>query len=106
VEVSHKELNKKFQEELIAYFSFDTTRTEYKTTPPTILRCRDNVSTELLPNKHKGGHTDPQTLLSYDKDRIENDASNNSSIVAYVYVAAVTFLSNRCLAAYTYRHTG
>jgi hypothetical protein len=39
-------------------------------------------------------------------DRIENDASNNSSIVACV--AALTFLPNRYLAkidGYVYRHT-
>jgi hypothetical protein len=29
---------------------------------------------------------------------IENDASNNSSIVACVFVIAVTFLPSRCLA--------
>jgi hypothetical protein len=34
----------------------------------------------------------------YDADRIENDASNNSSIAACVFVAAVTFLPSRCLA--------
>jgi hypothetical protein len=34
----------------------------------------------------------------YDMDRIENDASNNSSIVACVFDAAVTFLLSRCLA--------
>jgi hypothetical protein len=34
----------------------------------------------------------------YDKGHIENDASNNSSIVACVFVTAVTFLPNRCLA--------
>jgi hypothetical protein len=35
---------------------------------------------------------------SYDTDRIENDVSNNSSIVACVFVAAVTFLPSRYLA--------
>jgi hypothetical protein len=30
-------------------------------------------------------------------DSIENDTSNNYSIVAYVFVAAVTFLPSRCL---------
>jgi hypothetical protein len=43
-----------------------------------------------------------------DKDRIDNDAFNNSSAVACVFVAAVTFLPNRCLATirgYTRRHT-
>jgi hypothetical protein len=42
----------------------------------------------------------------YDTGRIENDASNNSYIIACVLV--VTFLPSRCLAtigAYTYRHT-
>jgi hypothetical protein len=41
-------------------------------------------------------------------DRMEDDVSNNSSIAAYVFVAAVTFLPSRCLAkieGYTYRHT-
>jgi hypothetical protein len=57
---------------------------------------------------------------SYDKGHIENEASNNSSIVASVFVTAVTFLPSsflatigkflprRCLAmirGYTYRHT-
>jgi hypothetical protein len=31
-------------------------------------------------------------------DCIENDASNISSVVASVFVAAVTFLQSRCLA--------
>jgi hypothetical protein len=34
----------------------------------------------------------------YDTDHIENDASNNSSIVACVFVTAPTFLLNRFLA--------
>jgi hypothetical protein len=34
----------------------------------------------------------------YDIDHIDNDASDNSSIVACVFVAAVTFLPSRCLA--------
>jgi intracellular sulfur oxidation DsrE/DsrF family protein len=32
-------------------------------------------------------------FLSKDKNHIENDASNNSSIVACVFVAAVTFFT-------------
>jgi hypothetical protein len=48
--------NKKFWEELIAYFSW------------------------------------------YETGHIENEASNNSSIVACVFVTAVTFLPSRCLA--------
>jgi hypothetical protein len=34
----------------------------------------------------------------YDTDRIENDASNTSAIVAFVNFAAVKFLPRRCLA--------
>jgi hypothetical protein len=34
----------------------------------------------------------------YDTEHMENDASNNSSIVACVFVTAVMFLSTRCLA--------
>jgi hypothetical protein len=42
-------------------------------------------------------------------DRVENDASNNSCIVACVFVAAVKFLPSRCLAKIvgdTYRWEG
>jgi hypothetical protein len=39
-------------------------------------------------------------------DRIENVASNNSSIVACVFVVAVTYLPNRCLAMVWDTHTG
>jgi hypothetical protein len=48
------------------------------------------------------------TFLSYNTDYTANDVSNNSSIVAHVHVATVTFLLSRCLAiigGYTYRHT-
>jgi hypothetical protein len=34
----------------------------------------------------------------YDTGHIENDASNNSSIVGCVFVTAVTFLPSRCVA--------
>jgi hypothetical protein len=40
-------------------------------------------------------------------DDTENDASNNSAIVACVFIAAVTFLPDRSLATvrgYTLRH--
>jgi hypothetical protein len=44
-------------------------------------------------------------LLSFDDtDRIENDASDNSSNVSCEFVAAVTFLLSRCLRTYTYRY--
>jgi hypothetical protein len=41
--------------------SFHTTRTAQKTTYPTILHCRGNVFTELLPSNDSGIHR--QTLL-------------------------------------------
>jgi hypothetical protein len=34
----------------------------------------------------------------YNTDRIENGASNNSSIVECVFVVAVTFFSDSCIA--------
>jgi hypothetical protein len=37
------------------------------------------------------------TFLSYGTDRIENDTSNISFIVAYLFLAAVMFLPRRCL---------
>jgi hypothetical protein len=37
-------------------------------------------------------------------DIIENDASNNYSIVARVFVAAVTFSPSRCLATIGDKH--
>jgi hypothetical protein len=36
-------------------------------------------------------------LISFDTEHTENDASNNSSIVACVLVAAVKFLPSLCL---------
>jgi hypothetical protein len=56
IAVSNAEINKKFWEELIAYFPW------------------------------------------YDTGHIENDASNNSSIVTCVFVTAITFLPSRFLA--------
>jgi hypothetical protein len=47
-------------------------------------------------------------LPLYDTDRIKNDVSNNSSVVACVFVTVVTFLPSRYLATiggYTYRNT-
>jgi hypothetical protein len=39
-------------------------------------------------------------------DRIKNDASNNSSIVSFVFFAAGKFLMSRCLATDTLRNNG
>jgi hypothetical protein len=38
-------------------------------------------------------------------DRTENDGSNKSSIVACVFVAAVTFFPSRCLTSIGDTHT-
>jgi hypothetical protein len=36
--------------------SFDTTRTSQRNIPPAILRCCENVFTELLPRNDRGIH--------------------------------------------------
>jgi hypothetical protein len=53
-------------------------------TPPTILHCRGNIFTEFMPSKDRGIHR-------------QTHASNISSI-ACVFVAAVMFLPNLCVA--------
>jgi hypothetical protein len=66
--------------------SFDTTWTAQKTMPPTILRCRGNVFTELLSSSDRGihrqthRHTRPIIIL-----------------LLRVFIAAGTFLPRRCL---------
>jgi hypothetical protein len=60
-------------------FSYDTTWAAEKTTPPTILRCRRNVFTKLLPS-------------NIDMDRMESDEFKNSSIAPCILVAAGTSL--------------
>jgi hypothetical protein len=55
------------------------------------------------------GKNESPTLLWYDSDRIENDASNNFSIVACEFLASGTCLLRRCLVTIggcTHRHTG
>jgi hypothetical protein len=47
-------LNKKFWEELIAYFLLTRHGPQLKTTPPTSLRCRGYVFTEQLPSNDRG----------------------------------------------------
>jgi hypothetical protein len=44
-------------------------------------------------------------FLSYDTDHMENDAPNNTYIVRYVFVAAVTFLPNSGLTTILDTHT-
>jgi hypothetical protein len=62
-------------------------------TPPTIF-----AGGTCLPSLSLSNHrADPQTLLWWDTDRIENEASNNS-IIARVFVAAGRCLPTSCLA--------
>jgi hypothetical protein len=77
-------------------------------------------------NNNKKKNTFWEELIAYFPwsytERIENDVSNNFSIVAFVFVTAETFLQSRCLETtggiftepssylatirrYTYRHT-
>jgi hypothetical protein len=86
--------NNKFWEELIAYFPLTHGPHRKRRLQKIFVAART-----CLPRE-----TNPQTLLWYDTDRMENDASNNPPVVAHVFVAAVTFLPSRCLATYTYRH--
>jgi hypothetical protein len=61
----------------------------------------------LIPKREVLGRTNLPAFLSYNMDRIENDASNSSCIVAYVFGAAVTFLPSCYLAiigGYTYMY--
>jgi hypothetical protein len=57
-------------------------------------------ATEPLPSNDGRGdkYTDTQTFVWYGMDRTENDASNISSVVACVLIAAGTCLPSCCLA--------
>jgi hypothetical protein len=63
------------------------------------LYFQSHLSLHNLRNRNKNFW---EELIAYfpwcDADYIENDASNNSSIVECVFVTAVTFLPSRCLA--------
>jgi hypothetical protein len=89
--------NKKFWEELIAYFTLiRTDRIE-----------NDASNSSSLPQERVYRIADgPQIFLQYDTDRIENDASNNSFIGDCICCAG-TCLPSRCqvtIGGYTYRH--
>jgi hypothetical protein len=85
----------------------------YSLNHPTIQRYivweRDHLTASLnTPKNNKKFWEEVITYLPrYDMDRIKNGASNNSSIFACVFVAALTYLPSRCLSTiwgYTYRH--
>jgi hypothetical protein len=61
-----------------------------------LCRVAQNVTFKFL-TKISGKNQSP-TFPWYDTDFIEDDAPNNSSIVACVFIAAVMFLPSRCLA--------
>jgi hypothetical protein len=75
--------NKKFWEELIAYFPSIKHGPHRKRLPPTILRCHGNVLIEVLPSNDREvhRHTSPITF-----------------VLSRVFVAAWMCLPSRCLA--------
>jgi hypothetical protein len=91
-----------------------------------LLSVNQRSATRNLKNTRSFGKNYSPSFPRYDTDRIENDASNNSSlprervtdtfriennasnncsIVAFAFDIEVTFLPSRRLATYTYRHT-
>jgi hypothetical protein len=88
--------------------SFHTTRVAYKTTPPTLLRCRGNVFTEPVPNNDKRIHRSRVTLrravyrqshkLSFDTTRTVQKTTPPTILLLSVFVAAGTCLRSRFLA--------
>jgi hypothetical protein len=87
--------NKKFWEELIAYFPL-ITRTAYRKMPRKMFRCRGNVLTELLPSNDRSKHR-----------QTHRHTSNDTSIVGYIYCRWNVFFEP--LPSHkgrdTYRHT-
>jgi hypothetical protein len=116
--------NKKFWEELIAYFPwYDMGHIDnYLSNNSYIVACVFVTGVTFLPSRclvmireilprrclptirgiHARSHTQQRDLISvlyllayfpwYDTGHIENDVSNNSSVVAYVFVTMVKFL--------------
>jgi hypothetical protein len=56
------------------------------------------MAVRIEKKKGNSGKNKSPTFLSYYTDRIENDAPNNYSTVACVFITAVAFLPSRCLA--------
>jgi hypothetical protein len=78
-------------------FSFDTTRTAQKTTPPTILRCRGDVFTELLPSNDRGIHRQTHRL-SFDKTQTAQKMTRPTILLLlHIIVTAGTCLPSRYL---------
>jgi hypothetical protein len=73
--------------------------------PLTRLITIRNIDTIKKSNNKKVWEELIAYVLSYDTDHIENDVSNNCSIVACVFVAALMFLQSRCLATTGETHT-
>jgi hypothetical protein len=102
------DINKKFWEELIAYFPLIRYRPHRKRRLRQLFVATGTcLRNHCLATIGRITHRPTDSLLWYDTGRIGDDASKNSSIVC-VLVAAVTFISIRWLATiwgYTYRHT-
>jgi hypothetical protein len=77
--------------------SFDTTRTAYKTTPQTIIRCRGNVCTDYLPSNDRGRQRQTHRL-SFDQKRIAWKMTRPTILLLCVFVAARTFSPSLYLA--------
>jgi hypothetical protein len=101
--------SKKFWEELISYFPLIRYGPHRKRHQQFLVAAGTYLPSPCLATIE--GYTDrhPQTLLWYDTDRIENDASNSSSIVACIRCrgngVAAPLPSNDREGGYTWRQT-
>jgi hypothetical protein len=84
IQNSEKENNKKKKGVLgrTNLLSSDTTRTAQKTTPPTILRCRGNVFTELLPSNERGIHRPTDSPLMRHGSHIKGRSQHAACLVS------------------------
>jgi hypothetical protein len=98
-------LNNKLWEKLIAYFSLILHGPHRKRHLQHFFVAAETSLPSCYPATIRGYTDRPTDSPLIGHGPIENDESNNSSIVACVFVAAVTFLPSRCLSTYTYRHT-
>jgi hypothetical protein len=67
-----------------------------------LIKCPNLIAQTYFYVSHIKNKKFWEELIAYfpwhDRDRIEIDVSNNSSIVGCVFVTAVTFLPSRCVA--------
>jgi hypothetical protein len=92
-------MNTKFFTELRdKYYEYLITKCETSTNPQCYIVSIIKASLNNQQNDKKFWEELIAYFPRYNTGHIENDASNNSSIVACVFVTAVTFLPSRCLA--------